>query len=123
MTWRAASARPFVVALCTAAGGSHRLVLEEELRGTSGRVLFNGRYVPAATAAIPCDHASAAGAARAGNRAGGVGGGGDARAAAATMTELTVTLPAPVDPSRPPVGCAWVQAVSDAGPTRQGGAG
>ena len=41
-----------------------------------------------------------------------------AAAATATMTRLTVTLPAPVDPNRPPVGCARVQAVSDAGPTR-----
>jgi len=72
-------------------------VVEEELRGTSGRVLFNGCYIPAATAAITSDHDMAA-----------------------TMTELIVTLPAPVDPSRPPVGCAWVQAVSDSGPTRQG---
>jgi len=32
-----------------------------------------------------------------------------ATAATAAMTELIVTLPAPVDPSRPPVGCAWVQ--------------
>jgi hypothetical protein len=45
-------------------------------------------------------------------------GGGDAMAAAAMMTELTVTLPAPADPCCPPVGCAWVQAVSDGGPTR-----
>jgi len=40
------------------------VVVEEELRGTSGRVLFNGRYIPTITAAIPCDHgAGAAGAA------------------------------------------------------------
>ena len=55
------------------------MVLEEELRGTSGRVLFNGRYIPASTAAVPW--------------VGGVGGGGNATATAATMTELTVTLP------------------------------
>ena len=94
-----------VAALSTAAGGAHRVVLEEELRGTSGRVLFNGCYVPTATAAIPWD--------------GGAGGGGGGKATAATMTDLTVTLPAPPDPMRPPVGCAWVQAVSDGGPTRR----
>ena len=83
------------------AGGVHRVVVDEELRGTSGRVLFNGRYVPTSTAPIPSD-------------------GGDATATRNdTITELTVTLPAPVDPSCPPVGCAWVQAVSDSGPTRR----
>ena len=46
-----------VAALSTATGGAHRVVLEEELRGTSGRVLFNGRYVPTVAAAIPSDHA------------------------------------------------------------------
>ena len=51
------------------AGGEHRVVLEKELQRTSVRVLFNGCYVPAATAV-----------------------------AAGTMTELTVTLPEPADP-------------------------
>ena len=67
-----------VAALSTAMGGAHRVVLEEELRGTSGRVLFNGRYIPTVTQAIPSDHARAAGARAAGA---GVGGGGDAMAA------------------------------------------
>ena len=61
-----------------------------------GRVLFNGRYVPVTTAAIPSDGDPAT-----------------ASAETATMTELTVTLPAPADASRPPVGCAWVQGGTD----------
>ena len=73
------------------------MVLEEDLRGTGGRVLFNGRYIPAATVAVPADdHTLADGV---GGGAGRVGGAGDA----ATMTELTLTLPAPADPSSPPV--------------------
>jgi hypothetical protein len=44
------------------AAGEHRVVLEEELRGTSGRVLFNGRYIPTVTTAIPGDNARTAGA-------------------------------------------------------------